>query len=502
MRELELKFAIEPGFELPATLLDQPDTSLRSLPPLDLHAAYYDTPDLRLARNGITLRYRTGEGEGGKWTLKLPSVGDAHEREEIDAEGDADTPPQEISDLVVAYTRSEELQPLVTLQTTRRRWAVDQANGGGDLAELVHDEVAVYREQELVDHFRELELESKGAPPDRLDEIARDLVEGGAVPSAPTPKALRAIGSLLEPEIDPVERIDRREPAGVAVRHAIVHALDRMRRNDPLARLGSGEGVHQMRVAARRLRSDLKTFGPLVPSEWADPLRAELKWLGNLLGAIRDLDVMEAKLLSAAEDLESSLSPLFDELARRKEEARAVALEELRGPRYVALVDALVAAAQSPPLEPAAARPCGEVLPPLVARRWKALRRNARALDVESEPERWHETRIAAKRARYAAEAIAPAIGRKAGRCAVKFADLCSKVQDALGDLQDAHVAIDTIERVADENSGEGELNRAAGRLLERQRLEIATARENFWSSWRKLDRKKNVKWLKRQTAH
>ena len=43
-----------------------------AMPDQQLRATYYDTADLRMARNGVTLRYRTGEAETPRWTLKLP----------------------------------------------------------------------------------------------------------------------------------------------------------------------------------------------------------------------------------------------------------------------------------------------------------------------------------------------------------------------------------------------------------------------------------------------
>src|SRR5919197_5719268 len=85
MRELELKLAVDEPFRTPPALA--PGTAdvagMEELPALDLRATYYDTQDLRLARHGITLRYRTGEGAGSGWHVKLPDPdGDRASRDE------------------------------------------------------------------------------------------------------------------------------------------------------------------------------------------------------------------------------------------------------------------------------------------------------------------------------------------------------------------------------------------------------------------------------------
>ena len=85
MRELELKLSVEDPFVTPALRPDGVDVAgMEELPALDLRATYYDTADLRLARNGVSLRYRTGEGELSGWSLKLPVTGeDASSRDEL-----------------------------------------------------------------------------------------------------------------------------------------------------------------------------------------------------------------------------------------------------------------------------------------------------------------------------------------------------------------------------------------------------------------------------------
>ncbi len=216
----------------------------------------------------------------------------------------------------------------------------------------------------------------------------------------------------------------------------------RLLAHDPGVRLGDDpEQVHQARVATRRLRSDLRTFRPLLVPEWDEALRDELAWLGAELGAVRDTEVLLELLRSKVAQLAPPDRPIGEHLLARLvehwERARIELLEALRSPRYARLLDRLVDAARKPALLPDADAPATEVLPPLARRPWAKLRRSVEELpDVPPDPQ-LHQVRIRAKRSRYAAEAVAPALGHRAKR----FAKAVARLQDILGNHQDAVVA-------------------------------------------------------------
>ncbi len=71
-RELELKFAVGRAFAMPDLIGAGSVANVLPIPTQELEATYYDTVDRRLARWGITLRHRTGDGDRAMWTLKLP----------------------------------------------------------------------------------------------------------------------------------------------------------------------------------------------------------------------------------------------------------------------------------------------------------------------------------------------------------------------------------------------------------------------------------------------
>src|SRR4029450_1017703 len=140
---------------------------------------------------------------------------------------------------------------------------------------------------------RELEVEiGEEMTPDLLDALVERLRQAGAGAPDQTAKYIRALApaSPLTPEIA-VADLGPDASAGDAVRRAIALSVIRLIRHDPVVRLDlDPEGVHQARVATRRLRSDLRTFRPLLDEEWSTALRNELRWLARALGDVRDGD--------------------------------------------------------------------------------------------------------------------------------------------------------------------------------------------------------------------
>ena len=101
----------------------------------------------------------------------------------------------------------------------------------------------------------------------------------------------------------------------------------------------------------RRLRSHLRTYKPMLERDWCYGLRAGLGWLGDELGAVRDLDVLEERFRATAQCCPATSrwgSSGARSGAPRREASRDDLLSAMRGPRYVALLEALVEAAASP----------------------------------------------------------------------------------------------------------------------------------------------------------
>ena len=161
---------------------------------------------------------------------------------------------------------------------------------------------------------------------------------------------------------------------------------------------------------------------------------------------------------------------------------------------YPALLDELVAAASRPPVAPPASEPAVTALPPLVLRAWDRLERRASDLSTTSSEEDYHRTRIAAKRARYAAELAARVLTGAQATGARRLAARLADVQDQLGTLQDAAVAEATM-RATLAGKPNAQYAFEIGRMVERQRNLAADARRAFADTWADLRRRRWRKW-------
>jgi CHAD domain-containing protein len=242
------------------------------------------------------------------------------------------------------------------------------------------------------------------------------------------------------------------------------------------------EAVHQARIATRRVRSDLRTLRDYVDPDWARGLRGELRWLGAELGAVRDIEVMRERLSLHAALLPSSEADAARIALRRLTAdhvaARADLLQQLRTPRYAQLHRALHDAVTTPRLTAAADARAIDVLPGVVRPMWRGLRRAVDALGPVPSDAALHEVRIRAKRCRYAAELASPVIGRPARN----LADALTRIQDVLGEHQDAVVADGWLSKSAPECSPAEAY--ALGMLAEIERGLAVRSQAAFASAW------------------
>jgi CHAD domain-containing protein len=299
--------------------------------------------------------------------------------------------------------------------------------------------------------------------------------------------------SQQPPEVAP-PRLDHDSSAGLVLQAAIASPVAKLLRSDALIRLGGDpESAHQARVATRRLRSDLRTFAPILDADWADSLREELRWLGELLGEVRDADILSERLGGQLRQISSAggnSRRLSRQLSGRRRNARARLLTAVRGQRYIDLLERLVAAAQTPQLAEAAAQPAIEALPPLVKRTWDKLASAVRKLDKAPTDEQLHAVRIAAKRARYAAEAVAPMLGKPARR----FADVVADLQQTLGDYNDSVVTTAWLRGAVAEM--EPSTAFVAGAITEKERGIAGKTKAAWPAVWKRLSRKKMHQWM------
>ncbi len=446
VNETEAKYDAPAGAGLPG--LDRlPRVAGTSVPQEQvLEAEYYDTGDLRLIRAGITLRRRSGGHDDG-WHLKLP-LGGGTRREIRRPLGGADgRVPAELAGLVRVHTRGAPLAPIARLTTTRQRLILlDEA--GESLAEVAADDVSAQAlgPGTVVPRWQEVEVELTGGDRRLLRAADELLRHGGLRPAGRTAKLARALGGRL-PGPDGRPPLTASSPAGQVVLAYLRSQADALMSLDPLVRLDEPDAVHQMRVASRRLRSTLRSFRHILRQDATSGLAADLKWLGGVLGAARDGEVLDAHLRSRLSQapVELRIGPVEARIQGHFASVRAAARTELLAAldseRYFALLDDIDGLLAGPPLTTEAARTAADVLP-AAARRGhrrmnRRMRRAWRTAPGQSRNEALHQARKAARRARFAAEAMAPAIGGRAAR----FAKRMKQVQSVLGEHQDCVIA-------------------------------------------------------------
>src|SRR5207302_1981585 len=192
--------------------------------------------------------------------------------------------------------RSRQLVTVARLKTVRTGVTLRDTEGSR-VADVVDDEVSVYDGRRVAARFREVEVELLSDGRSRMDllgAVVDRLVAAGCRDEPPVPKVVRALGhrALEAPDVV-VDELADTATAGDLVRVAIAASVQRLTRHDPGVRVGDDpEDVHQARVATRRLRSDLRTFASLLDPDWAASLVEELRWLGGVLGDVRDADVL------------------------------------------------------------------------------------------------------------------------------------------------------------------------------------------------------------------
>ena len=271
--------------------------------------------------------------------------------------------------------------------------------------------------------------------------------------------------------------IVRSEPLlAEAVRSTLADAIVRLEASDPGARIGEVEAVHQMRVAFRRLRSDLRTLGDAVDPGWHAIVAPPMRSVAAALGAARDLDVLVAWLRVDLVHNPSLGSDIRHRLERQRRRAHAALREELDDRRYVDLRGELDVAAAMTPLGPTAMRPADAGLSARVLEAWRRLERRASALGPGSPDAEFHRARLAAKRCRYAcdlsARVLAEPRASKADRLSAKVAALLG----VLGELQDAAMAERALREAISDRTAPVDAYEV-GRLAERAQARAESAR-------------------------
>lgn len=476
--ETERKYDAGAGARLPELRTIPGVTDVAGPRAEKLEAVYFDTADLRLARYGATLRRRTGGGDAG-WHLKVPSGPDSRTELRLpldeSPEHATNAPPAELAELTTGMTRGADLRPVARIRTERQVFELLGADGKA-IAEVTDDKVdaRLLGETATVDRWREVEVElADGGTPAVLDKAEKLLRKAGIRRAGHGSKLARVLPAPATPQPG------GRSAGDVVLAYlrtqveAIVTQDLRVRRDEP-------DSVHQMRVAARRLRSALRSYKGLLRG--TKPLADELRWLGRKLAGARDLEVQREHFQEEIEALpvELVVGPVAARLTKHYGPAEAAArrrvLKTLADRRYRRLLDELDRLLVDPPLTGRARRKAKKELPKHADRSYRRIERR------RSSGAPLHEVRKAAKRYRYALEVAAPD-GRARRR-----AKALTKV---LGNHQDGVVAQPVLRELGMKAQLAGENGFTYGLLHEREQSRMDAAERAYPTAWKKLSKER-----------
>jgi CHAD domain-containing protein len=500
IRETEWKYDAAPGAALPdltglARVVTQSEPDEQAL-----EATYYDTADFALARAGITLRRRTGGDDAG-WHLKLPERPGTRTELRLPLSPQV---PREFVGLLTARLRGRPVEPVARITTTRRRRRL-RDRSGTSLAEVVLDSVTAetFGDTTTLTRWNEVEVELAAGEPGLLKEADKRLRRSGLRRSRHASKLEAALGGRL-PAPAPEPELTAGSEAGEVVLAYLRAQVEELLSQDPMVRRDQPDAVHRMRVAARRLRGTLQSFRKVLRREDTQGLVGELAWLGTLLGRARDAEVLAEHLTDTLKGVatELTLGPvkarILGHYAPEQAAARKALLDGLGSDRYLALLDGLDRLLAAPPLTRAASRRADRALPGLV---WKSFRRVRDRMDhaqAEQEPgvrrdQALHETRKAAKRARYAAEVAKPVVGKDARRSVKSL----KRIQSVLGEHQDAVIARQAARQLGLRVYAEGENAFSYGLLHEREAERAAALQVQANHEWKRANRARRTAWMR-----
>jgi len=491
-----------------------------------LRDTYVDTRERLLLAAGFACRRRMA-ADGLRYTLKaLGGVrGAVHRREELEVRLPVDAPPVEwprgrARTRVLAIIGKEPLEPLVTLEQRRRTRTV--LAGRRVVAELALDAVRVPSRRRAPRVFHELEVELRHAGTERdLGAMVAALKERWGLTDVSESKLARALAlvSGRKPvgpgsRRAPGKRARRKrpglrpaDPMAEAARRTLAVHFGRMLDHEPGTRLGQDpEELHDMRVATRRMRAGLRLFAAHFEPKILRAFRKGLRRTGQVLGAVRDLDVFNEKtaryLEGLPEDRRGELGPLLEVWGRARETARKELLGYLDGEDYRTLCER-IAEFLSTPGAGAAAVVGGEgeplphevrhVVPSEIYRHYGEVLAFDAPLAAPAPPlSCYHLLRITAKGLRYTLEFFEEVLGKGAKQLIEEMKAL----QDHLGNLQDAVVASTLLSNFlssgqwgTDRKRGSAPIQVAPGvaAYLAARQSELQALLEGFPPVWRRV---------------
>ena len=453
-REVELKLAV------PDTSVDALEAYLRARaveaekPPRRHEVTtYFDTPDRALERAGVSLRVRSADGTRVQ-TLKADRQDSvAADRAEWEWPVSQNKPDLGLARQVLeerGLPHELDLAPVFRTEVNRTTRVLNL--DGGTVVETAFDE-GLITACDYHQPIRELELELRDGAAAPLYRLACELHAAAPLRLETESKGARgyrlASGAKPETHKSKDASIDPDTSGAEALRHIINAGLGHLLANQPAGLTGDAEGVHQMRVAIRRLRAALALFQPSLEPHAAGLFQDELRRLGRVFGEARDWDVFCLQILPGVLETDRDVG-WRDLLLEPAEVARTAAhadfTGEIRSPAFTRLVLGLAAWAEEMgfPDNPGLRRPIEDSCPALLDRLAAKVVRRGHQIRHRSETE-LHALRKSLKKLRYGIDFLRPVFHRSPLK---SYLHDCKKLQQTLGDINDTVTATALAERL------------------------------------------------------
>ncbi|QDZ00860.1 CHAD domain-containing protein [Nitratireductor mangrovi] len=470
-----------------------------------LNAVYYDTPDRALWRAGFVLRVRK---KGSRYTMTVKSTGPVDNDLLGRGEWEASVPgiepaiamlasqlPQDFPDVA-----QETLRPIFATEVRRRARMLDLPDAS---IELAVDEGRIVADDRTAP-ISELEFELESGEPTALYDLALDLIEHGPADVSLRSKAARGFDLALDRPpayVKPGKSgVDRKASLDDALASILGASLRHLLENKPAAIDGRDpEGVHQVRVALRRLRAILKVMAKAIGAPEAAVFGRDARWLASQHGDARNWDVFLCETIYAVERScpeGGDFNALRDAASRQREggyaKARA-ALADPRAQRFQLMLARWIErrswgfAAPEQALSTLKAPAGGFAATVLEAQHRKVLKRGKRFNRMSTEQR--HELRLAVKKLRYLTDFLLPICAT--GKKAAAYAKSLSRLQDGLGRYNDMATTASLLQAVANDEAPRG-LHAACGAIRGWQARDLAELETGLQALWDKFrDHKK-----------
>jgi len=458
--ETELKLYIAP--KDCSKLMQHPLLQSSRTQTQQLYNSYFDTPKHELLQQGIGLRVRH-IGKKRLQTIKTAgkAFGGLHQRQEWENEITADTPdyskfPKEA--LAVNKKTLKQIEIIFTTNFQRTTW--DLLLEDGSEIEVALDQGKVESKTAQCP-LSELELEIKAGTPNQLYKVALSLQKDIPLIIENKSKAERGY-ALHKPKTLTFHKggsveLNSKMTAEQAFIQIVSYCLSHLQANEDMVLYGENiEGVHQMRVALRRLRSCLNLYKPLISYETHTELRNEIKWISDVLGVARDWDVF---LHNLQQIQSSTLQNLKSTVVTLQTQAYVEVRQAMRSQRYSRLLlllgqwlterywrKTLSSKANTlPDLD----SPIKDFATKILSKYYQRVSKQGKNLS-QLNSEQLHNLRITIKKMAYGTRFFTTLYPHKIARAYTKS---LSNLQDELGILNDTNVANDLLDKAGLDNN-------------------------------------------------